>query len=299
MTYCDVQGGWTGTGNIDVEPGFAFPSDYRLLPGSPCLDAGTNEPTGGPAGGGYGRPAAAIDGDGDGQAVADMGAYEFNPAAPTIALSTAELTFLVAAGQSASQTLGIRNSSLGTLTWELDWQTDWLSADPAVGESSGEIDVVTLTVDAQALTHGRHDGVIWVIDPQASNSPRAVSVILHVGQTLNVPADYATIQAAIDAASPADVVLLADGVYTGPGNKDLDFYGKLITVCSGSGDPAGCVIDCEHEGARLLFPQRRDCSSGCRRPNDPQRNLRRRRRLLRLPFQSDAEPLHDQRQHGQ
>jgi hypothetical protein len=36
--YCDVQGGYPGTGNIDLDPGFAD-SDYRLLPGSPCIDA--------------------------------------------------------------------------------------------------------------------------------------------------------------------------------------------------------------------------------------------------------------------
>lgn len=56
--------------------------------------------------------------------------------------------------------------------------------------------------------------------------------------------DYPTIQAAIDAASEGDSVLLADGVYSGPGNRDLRFFGKAITVSSAAGDPALCVIEC-------------------------------------------------------
>lgn len=40
----------------------------------------------------------------------------------------------------------------------------------------------------------------------------------------------ATIQAAIDLADDHDVVILAQGIYTGPGNRDLDFYGLAITV---------------------------------------------------------------------
>jgi hypothetical protein len=52
--YSDVQGGWPGEGNIDGDPLFVDPdgpdndpntfedNDYRLSPGSPCIDAGCN-----------------------------------------------------------------------------------------------------------------------------------------------------------------------------------------------------------------------------------------------------------------
>ena len=42
--FSDVQGGWPGTGNIDADPLFVDPDngDLRLLPGSPCIDAGHN-----------------------------------------------------------------------------------------------------------------------------------------------------------------------------------------------------------------------------------------------------------------
>ena len=57
--------------------------------------------------------------------------------------------------------------------------------------------------------------------------------------------DLPTIQAAIDSASNGDIILLADGVYTGTGNRDVDFHGKGVTVKSISGDPELCIIDCE------------------------------------------------------
>lgn len=71
--------------------------------------------------------------------------------------------------------------------------------------------------------------------------------------TLNVPGSYSTIQDAIDAASAGDEVVIANGTYTGTGNKDLDFKGKAITVRSASGDPSKCVIDCEQDGRGFYF----------------------------------------------
>ncbi len=42
LRYCDVQGGWAGEGNVDVDPGFTdFNSlQYLLSLGSSCIDAG-------------------------------------------------------------------------------------------------------------------------------------------------------------------------------------------------------------------------------------------------------------------
>ncbi len=55
---------------------------------------------------------------------------------------------------------------------------------------------------------------------------------------------YPTIQKAIDAVLPGGTVLLADGVFSGPGNIDLDFGGKHLTLKSVSEDPSTCIIDC-------------------------------------------------------
>lgn len=83
VTYCNVEGGFTGQSNIDVDPLFvdAVNGNLRLLPGSPCIDAGHN----------WAVPGDMLDIDGnprfaDGPAaetgcgtpvVVDLGAYEF------------------------------------------------------------------------------------------------------------------------------------------------------------------------------------------------------------------------------
>lgn len=57
-----------------------------------------------------------------------------------------------------------------------------------------------------------------------------------------VPFEFATIQDAIDAADNGDVVRVADGVYSGDGNRDIDLSGKVVSVLSANG-PANCIID--------------------------------------------------------
>ncbi|MHC4945053.1 MAG: right-handed parallel beta-helix repeat-containing protein, partial [Planctomycetota bacterium] len=44
VTYCDVQGGWPGSWNIDEDPLFVDPynGDFHLSPDSPCLNVGYN-----------------------------------------------------------------------------------------------------------------------------------------------------------------------------------------------------------------------------------------------------------------
>lgn len=62
------------------------------------------------------------------------------------------------------------------------------------------------------------------------------------------PADFNTIQGAIDIANDSDVVIVEPGTYTGLGNRDIDFLGKAIIVRSTDpNDPnivAATIIDC-------------------------------------------------------
>jgi len=83
ISYSDVQmqSGFTGPGNIDADPLFFDSSsgDLRLQSSnSPCVDTGDSNVSGLPATDLAGNPRIA-DGDGNGTATVDMGAYELPP----------------------------------------------------------------------------------------------------------------------------------------------------------------------------------------------------------------------------
>jgi predicted outer membrane repeat protein len=71
--YSNIEGGYSGTGNIDLDPSFvdAAAGDYSLAPGSPCIDAGDNASV-----------STSFDLNGDPRitnGTVDMGAYEYTP----------------------------------------------------------------------------------------------------------------------------------------------------------------------------------------------------------------------------
>ena len=61
--------------------------------------------------------------------------------------------------------------------------------------------------------------------------------------TIHVPGDFPTIQEAINAAIPGDVILVAPGTYTGPLNTSLDFGGKDIELRSTNGPDVTIITD--------------------------------------------------------
>ncbi len=84
VTYCNVQGGYTGDGNMgdmpDDDPKFADAAsgDFHLLSDSPCIDKGTNFAPALPDTD-FDGDDRIIDGDNNGTATVDMGADEFVP----------------------------------------------------------------------------------------------------------------------------------------------------------------------------------------------------------------------------
>ena len=254
ITYCDVQGGFAGEGNLEVDPGFAFEQDYHLLPGSPCVDAGTSATKIGLPGGDIERVTRELDGDGDGHAQVDLGAYEFAPGVPRLARSAPLVEILASEGgpDPVAEVLYVRNCGGGVLEWEVAYECEWLTIEPSSGGSAGESDAVALNAEVGELAGGVYTCSLTVDSSNASNGPFEVEVRLYVRATLHVPMEYGTIQAALDAAADLDYIVVADGTYTGEGNRDLDFKHKEVTLRSANG-PEDCIIDCEQQDRAFLF----------------------------------------------
>ena len=67
---------------------------------------------------------------------------------------------------------------------------------------------------------------------------------------------FDSIKEAVDIAVHMDAVVVLPGTYTGQGNCNIDFGGKMITVRS-QGGPEGCVIDCQSE-ERAFYLHRKE-----------------------------------------
>ncbi len=77
VSYSDIQGGYAGTGNINLDPLFvdALNGDFHLQSASPCIDAGD--------------PASPLDPD---STITDMGAFYY-PQSPLLFVSPLEMNF--------------------------------------------------------------------------------------------------------------------------------------------------------------------------------------------------------------
>jgi PKD repeat protein len=87
-----------------------------------------------------------------------------------------------------------------------------------------------------------YEGIAYVDDESGCDTNTGMSPI----------SPLKTIQKGLDIADDDWLVLVADGVYAGDGNKNLDFRGKKLKLKS-SGGAANCVIDCEDEGRGFHF----------------------------------------------
>ena len=124
-------------------------------------------------------------------------------------------------------------------------------------------------VQCSDASDGDGDGVVDDIDncPEIFNPQQEDSDQNGIGDSCEVvlvwyvkpdgSGDAPTIQAAIDSASARDTIICAAGTYTGDGNRDIEFRGKILVLMSESG-PEATIIDCDgteaepHIGLRFV-----------------------------------------------
>jgi len=197
MTYSNVQGGWSGEGNIDADPCLADPGhwdpngtagdanddfwvegDYHLLASSPCINAGDPNFVAG---------ANDVDMDGEARVMlgrVDMGADEFNPV---------EAEFVVVRRERVERSVFeyecevvVRNVSIfpiEEISLELAEVSDNMTAiDPNVGFDASEVaaggsasglDTCTFRVErSRAIDPAR---IVWHVTARVSGSAAPIN----------------------------------------------------------------------------------------------------------------------------
>ncbi len=251
VSYCDIQGGRPGVGNIDDNPLFinSYNGDYHLSHNSPCVNSGNPLYSGEPN---------ETDIDGDPRTInwcVDIGSDEVSYNEPFIGASPSSFVFFAYENSSnpEPQVLLISNVGTNNLKWRINENCSWLKAKPGCGNSMGSTVAVNLCVNTLGLSAGVYSCYLDILADRALNSPVRISITLCISTykeaELVVPLEYETIQEAIDDSNTGDTVTVTPGTYTGEGNYDIDFKGKAITVRSI--DPCNpilialTIIDCQ------------------------------------------------------
>jgi hypothetical protein len=86
-----------------------------------------------------------------------------NPNEPALSYSPSSHDFeLVAEGQTYQTTFDIWNAGIDTLYWSLSDSESWISYTPSSGDSAGEHDTVTVTIDTTGFDDGTYSGDISI-----------------------------------------------------------------------------------------------------------------------------------------
>jgi len=187
VSYCDIEGGWIGTGNIDADPAFVRapgagedgalgtadddPGDLALTMGSPCIDMGSNDFT-------FpdfsttdlaGNPRIVND-------IVDMGAYEYQQTDQPPVLTLPATAFTCIAGNPLTFTATATDPDTGdTLTFSLANAPDGAAIDPSSGDFTWTPTAVgTFTFD------------VTVTDAGGLTDTKSVTVTVESALTLSV-----------------------------------------------------------------------------------------------------------------
>ncbi len=205
VTWSDVQGGWAGEGNIDVDPRFVNASggNLRLRAGSPCVDTGTA----------VGAPDTDILGAARPRgAGVDMGAYEVDATPPVIT---------ACAPNQMEQADAACEALMPDFTGQVVATDDVTPA--------GSLEITQLPAAGSAAALGDTPITITVMD-QAGNAATCTAALT---VALSVPD---TTPPVITLNGDAAVTMDCGGTYTDPGATATDDCATGLVVTAG-GDP--------------------------------------------------------------
>jgi photosystem II stability/assembly factor-like uncharacterized protein len=172
------------------------------------------------------------------------GNVEVPAAATVIRIDTAGPTVGIASPQAReylqSRTIDVSISASDPVSGVAGPATVTLDGAPFAGSV---IDLSTLTLGTHVLSASASD-----VAGNASQANVTFQVVDVLDTIINVPAEAATIQAAIDLAVDGDTVRVAPGTY----HEVLNFRGKAITVVSDAG-PDQTIIDGDGAGSVVSF----------------------------------------------
>ena len=131
--------------------------------------------------------------------------------------------------------------------------------------SVGPLSAGTYTVYARLLGYPFIPAIYTQVAQFTVSSSSHVDTVYYVDAVggndnndgLSPESSFATIGKAVDTAKSGDRVIVAEGVYTGNGNRDINFYAKSISVSSTDpNDPnivAATIINCQNNGSGFIF----------------------------------------------
>ncbi len=145
----------------------------------------------------------------------------------------------------------VYNTGGDTLDWTLTENVSWLTVAPTsgTGVGAGAQDWLTVTVDPTGCTDGLHYSDTFEVARDSDPTDKeTITVEFTYYQDLLVPANYTTIQQAIDRSADGDTIWVSPGTY----NENIDFKGKNVEVWSTSG-AASTIIDGGDAGSVVTF----------------------------------------------
>ena len=236
-SYSCIEGDLVGIGLINEQPKFISPQsrDFRLSADSPCIDAGDN------------RDAPQIDLIGTARvSKVDIGAYEWTNL-PLVLWSSSQVS------NKTVQLKGEINPNGNVTTYYFEYgKTNSYGQTTEVKKLTDEsiilnVNEIITNLELNQTYHFR------------LNAQNNAGFVHGINQTFTsnlpviyVPRDQPTIQDAVDFSKAGDTIVIADGIYIGSRNQNINFQGKPITVRSENG-ANHCVINCEGLGQGFLF----------------------------------------------